>query len=355
MLQQLLLLSSIFAECVQIPSNSICAPYQGQIDTVKLTEIYGQKITIKDWEIIVRDQTQGGQQQQKIWDKYYKCPTYKGELIQYYRSFVCMTDLFVYSASCNKRKSTPLCPEVCAMYGQSVQLLLSKCPSTDRFGPKVEELVNKRRESILQASTRCEAIRASNSFDQKQQCIVGIQSDQESCGFAGNPNVAKQFCERHEKSTCCTQLAPAQRDQDSMNYVQRVVMMLQATGSTKPDGPSPMRSTLLIVGGVCAGVVLLGIGLVIFVRRRPKTVSIASPFILKHESKVIEPTNGSGMGLKCIVKYDYQPNLSDEMELRVGDVILFEVVSDDGWGDARNLTSGEVGKACTRFMEPVLN
>lgn len=52
--------------------------------------------------------------------------------------------------------------------------------------------------------------------------------------------------------------------------------------------------------------------------------------------------------------YDYVPNLPDEISLMVGDVVEFYSISDDRWGDARNLTSLEEGKACVLFMKPVL-
>ena len=346
------MIQGLLAGCEPIPQDSICAPFQGSIDTDKLSQIYGQNITISNWAGIVRDQTIGGQQQQKIWSDYYKCPSYKGELIQYYRSFVCMTDLYVYSGRCNKEKVTPVCPEVCDQYSEAVQLMLSKCPTTDRYTPAVQEMIDNRRTILSSASSNCHSIRTSAVFDQKQQCMVGILSDQTSCGFGGNQNVAKAYCEKNEKSTCCSGLVE-QRTEGSMDYVQRIVMMMGATSPFKAGQVPSMQTTLFIIGGVCAAVVLLGIGIAMYVKRRAKNVKQVE--ILSPSKEIPHVESNGGLGLKCIVKYDYQPNLSDEMELRVGDVVIFDTLSDDAWGDARNLTSGEVGKACTRFMEPIPN
>jgi hypothetical protein len=53
--------------------------------------------------------------------------------------------------------------------------------------------------------------------------------------------------------------------------------------------------------------------------------------------------------------YDYVPNLPDEIGLRVGDVMEFYDISDDRWGDAKNLSSMEEGKACLLYCRPLVS
>jgi hypothetical protein len=149
-------------------------------------------------------------------------------------------------------------------------------------------------------------------------------------------------------------------DEDSVSYDDDVnyepfQALLGATAkkvgtdvATSAGGNSGRRFPIAaIIGGAVGAVVLIAVGTVLFVRRRK------SQQVLKQVPLIDKSADSHAVKLKCIVKYAYSPNLPDEMELQVGDLVVFESLSDDGWGDARNLTSGEEGKACTRFMEPV--
>lgn len=125
-----------------------------------------------------------------------------------------------------------------------------------------------------------------------------------------------------------------------------------ATGNPSA-GTSNAGVIITIVACTSIFVVIVGFLLFIYIRRKRMFVSLKNGSLVPSvDSYSAIPGENSGQ-LRCIVKYDYTPNLSDEVELRVGDIIIFESLADDGWGDARNLTSGQIGKACTRFMEPV--
>lgn len=121
-------------------------------------------------------------------------------------------------------------------------------------------------------------------------------------------------------------------------------MVQDQADSSKPKGPNIGA----IVGWLILVLVIAGASTFLYLRMRRRRYRA---FISSDNGKA--SIDGNGTKLKCIVKYGYSPNLPDEMELEVGDIIVFETLADDGWGDARNLSSGEEGKACTRFMEPV--
>jgi hypothetical protein len=76
-----------------------------------------------------------------------------------------------------------------------------------------------------------------------------------------------------------------------------------------------------VLAGVVVAVALISFGAVFYIRHRNSRELLKQvPFIEKGE--------GSQVKLKCIVKYAYTPNLPDEMELQVGDLVVFESLSD---------------------------
>ena len=201
---QLLILSSLpqmlDARCVKLGnSSSVCAPWTGEnvfIDTRKLSKLYGIKPSknaslfgVKEWDSLVVALTSGGKKQATFWKKWSACTGYKGELLQYYRSFVCLTDIFVHSASCNTKDQelTPICPEVCENYASAVKKMMMDedvCP-TDIYEDLEEDAVKKikkRRKIALNTLQICQKIASKSTFNKKEQCVTGIKGDQESCG-----------------------------------------------------------------------------------------------------------------------------------------------------------------------------
>lgn len=53
------------------------------------------------------------------------------------------------------------------------------------------------------------------------------------------------------------------------------------------------------------------------------------------------------------VMQDYIPNLPDELDLRVGDVVLLGCVYADGWGQGHNQTTGEDGALPLGLLQPM--
>lgn len=59
-----------------------------------------------------------------------------------------------------------------------------------------------------------------------------------------------------------------------------------------------------------------------------------SVYLYSHKRKSndnIPPTAASGGGQTMEVVYAYSPNLSDELALQVGDLVLVKSIFDDGW------------------------
>jgi hypothetical protein len=272
------------------------------------------------------------------------------------------------------------------------------CP-TDFGGidPAQVEVYEKRRNAARMASDSCVQFSENPSFNPQSQCILGVEMDQKSCGtdflilgFGGNQGSSRAFCEAYPNDPCCSTVIPLQQQQvpngnsyateqktgqkkssivagavragaapaayseedndyfdDEEDPIERSTSF-EAAASKLVTVPGKSKVWLFVAAGV--GIVTL-LGILAFVYRQRSRSKVSSVSI--KEVKNIESGKADGVKLKCIVKYAYSPNLPDEMELQVGDLIVFENLSDDGWGDARNLTSGEEGKACTRFMEPV--
>ncbi|KAJ3309494.1 hypothetical protein HDV04_005986 [Boothiomyces sp. JEL0838] len=191
--------------CLQL-NNSICSPYNYKINTKTLSKVY--KINIQsqhDYESILSNTN--------LWSVYLSCPEYKDSLVQYYLSFMCMTDIFIYSKDCNnyekvgfsipisqmnyKRSDRPprLCDHVCDQYGLYTKLLLGKClPTSD---PKIAEI----RSVVENAGTQCREISQSSIFDQGS-CILGVDRDIDTCGF-GYPSAKQSFCRENPNDACC--------------------------------------------------------------------------------------------------------------------------------------------------------
>ncbi|KAJ3304864.1 hypothetical protein HDV03_002246 [Kappamyces sp. JEL0829] len=368
--------------CVSIKTTTACAPWSGRdlyINTKKLKKVYGipqdQELDAQSWEELLLKTTGGGKAQAALWSKWAACPAYKGTALQYLRTYTCLSDIFIYSASCNKEATglTPICPEVCENYGGAVKKMIQDekvCPNYyDDLDPRARKLVKKRRAYAKKAYASCQSISRLPYFNQKEQCVTGVKSDQESCGFSGNSTIATKYCKTNTKATCCSSLGTAssskvgmeegyQDDDSFMGSMRRIAMMWGATsvGSTSAPPKPFVQTTAFIVIVATAGVILLGVISWVYVRRRRMMAANAGFVSLKDGSSVplvdssFSSSSPSGQ-LRCIVKYDYAPNLSDEIELKIGDIIVFESLSDDGWGDARNITSGQSTAEGSEFAQ----
>ena len=211
------------SSCVSIKTTSVCSPWSAvpagsdkevKVDLGKLAQVYGLKkgsnFTVQQWETLLISITSGGKAQKEYWNNYTACSGYSGEQLQYFRSYACLSDLFVVSAKCNKQIThlTPVCPEVCDNFGGAVKGLLENkesCPALSKpstedeedfdlddlddkpaaasaLSAKEIEKIQKRRALALKVGQSCKKLIKKPFFNQKEQCVVGVKVDQDSCG-----------------------------------------------------------------------------------------------------------------------------------------------------------------------------
>jgi hypothetical protein len=192
--------------CVSIKSTSICNPYNYlQIDLTMLSKVYGVKLDVAMWEQIVMEITSGSETQRDAWKNWGQCLKYDGAAIQYFRSVVCLTDIFQYSAKCNDKESSELCYYICDKYELAALKIINhkeSCP--DNYGDyssNTYDIINQRRGSIKQSATTCKDI--IGHLNPKTNCLKGIESDSKSCGFAMNLKMVNEYCQSHPKEVCC--------------------------------------------------------------------------------------------------------------------------------------------------------
>ena len=116
----------------------------------ELTRIYAlsSPITADIWNTQVVRTTSGGPHQSTIWKNWSGCDGYNGELIQYSRTYVCLTDIFLFSAGCNAEQQGKLdiCDGVCDAYGDAV----GKLVDNEKICPKSEDVeIGKRRTALV--------------------------------------------------------------------------------------------------------------------------------------------------------------------------------------------------------------
>ncbi|KAI8873747.1 hypothetical protein GQ42DRAFT_152498 [Ramicandelaber brevisporus] len=66
------------------------------------------------------------------------------------------------------------------------------------------------------------------------------------------------------------------------------------------------------------------------------------------------PTSDYDGAIRCTVLYQYEPSIEDELPITPGDVVIVFQSFDDGWGQVRKESTGEMGMiplACTNFHE----
>jgi hypothetical protein len=283
-----------------------------------------------------------------------------------------MNDIFVISKHCNQTATRPLCPETCTKLGQAVNVFIrDACPPTQNLK------VQNRRDQLKQLGHVCENIpNLLNQFE--GDCIQSVDRDRTSCGFAGNQQIAKNYCKGKERSynDCCSRLVDGNDDNeqeiakdysyasdefligtDRFESFEAIVSPRTKSRSlTQPPNAIMITMTAVTVVAICVCVILAAgicISYAVRTRRRQRAARKVSQKLQVPRRYDSIKSELPSTQTKYIVKYAYVPNLPDEMELKVGDIIQFYQVSDDRWGDAYNLTSFEEGKACTLYMTPL--
>lgn len=113
--------------CQSISTSGLCSPWAAtaSVDLNALSTIYGSKLkSVEDWELALAQTSEVPQESD--WEG---CSPEIVHKVLYSTSYLCLTDLFVVSAECNKnvKKLRPLCHSACDEYAGSVDALFTHC------------------------------------------------------------------------------------------------------------------------------------------------------------------------------------------------------------------------------------
>ncbi|KAJ3022819.1 E3 ubiquitin-protein ligase sh3rf3 [Thoreauomyces humboldtii] len=394
------------SECIPIDSTSSCAPFgKGHyINSTELGLVYGLTGPVPNaayWDNLIRDVTSGGEHQAAMWKNWAQCSGYNGEPIQYYRSYTCMTDIYMFSSGCNqKAPPVPICKKACNDYGGAVASLIkdsSVCPSKiASISAAAQQEVNERRASALTGAASCLKIATQwegqdGYKSDPNSCTWGVDDDNFSCGFGGDDKTAGIYCQDFPNDACCKRrgahpatgnAAMSTDDKARLSAIysaatsstpkesvaaaglpsEGTTELATAAGTTvaAPDSTgSSSNKTAIIWGAIGAGILVLAVGIFLVVQRlRSKSRSRvdprkkndkgagAVPFLapsMKEVNGGASDGQGAPLTAKHTVVYDYAPQLIDELELRKGDLVEVWASYDDGWGKGTNVRTGNKG------------
>ncbi|TPX64055.1 hypothetical protein SpCBS45565_g06155 [Spizellomyces sp. 'palustris'] len=373
-------------ECIPIQETSACAPFgQGYfINGTELGLVYGLSGPIPDakyWDRLVRDVTSGGEHQAQMWRNWAQCTGYSGEPIQYYRTYTCMTDIFMFSAGCNKDykpPSTPICEKTCDAYGSAVSELIrdsSVCPTSfGNYGQAVYQEVSDRRSFALTGAESCKHIVQSwsgASGYKQDSCMWGVEEDHKSCGFGGDSKTADMYCKDYPQDGCCQRrgsykndhktAAAAPVENQAVKGAKPAELASQGATGGEPSAAGDENSSFvqrnkvpIIAGSVGAAMIIVGGVAVGVVRARKRGTTDgrrnriqpgggAVPFIAPASNMTEAGSHVTPLKAKYKVVYDYTPQLIDELELAKGDMVEVWASYDDGWGKGSNMRTGNKG------------
>ncbi|KAJ3034449.1 hypothetical protein HDV00_005028 [Rhizophlyctis rosea] len=399
---------SVPKECIPIDKTNSCAPWSTgyYINATELGLVYGLKGPIPDaayWDKLIHDTTSGGKMQAQMWKDWAQCTGYNGELIQYSRSYNCLTDIHWYSQGCNayaKPVNPPtFCTGVCEAYGTAVKKMIDNTKVCPKGMPnQLLSQYSERRSHAVVAAQSCDYVLQGLGGSQSQ-CTYGVGDDHTSCGFSGDQETAKAYCQQYPKAACCTRLnggsytssapssAPTSTSSNStsgsntnsttspkkaliLNSVQSLLHQNaqasaasdDATGSSSSSGGqswAQQNQAALIGGGIAVGIVVVAGVAVGVIRARRRSAAIAprradgtTPLVSSARGGMqqvgggmvgVGVVGGPGKEVKYKVIHEYAPALPDELELIPGDMVELKGSYDDGWGKGRNLRSGLEG------------
>jgi hypothetical protein len=350
--------------CQSISKTSICSPYQDMyIDTTKLSKVYGvDKMDVEMWETIVKETTSGGSNQELLWKNWAQCPNYSGEKMQYFKSYVCLTDIFHYSSKCNQNsKAVPLCSTVCTQYHEAASSLVNNeayCPIETTFSQETIDEIKRRRTSVNNLKSYCLTLSQSDMFDASLTCIQGVEKDDSSCGFSGDYKIANEYCKKNS-DPCCQKILQHEQIFDPINHVALVfgprfakAVSLSSATSEIPFKLSGAMLALIIVCAVCVLAISIKLAFVIrnFMR---KDDDVSGMKRLSKRKSVNEKTGAAPLipsssivdgkpklsqlkaGDKIAVKWDYKKQAADEIDLNVGDILEYIAPQDENWAEVK--------------------
>jgi hypothetical protein len=347
-------------KCISISSTHVCAPYQNlYIDSNILSEIYGvDELDADSWQKLVIDKTSGIESQTTSWLGL-ECPNYNGEMIQYYRSFVCLTDIFKYSKKCNNEiiKTFPaLCENVCDQYTESVSQLIN---NNYYCTPSKLPSILKRRENVMKSASECKTIL--KNFEISAGCISGVGLDVFSCGFAGKLELTAKYCKLNSIDPCCINEEKLKFSEMEPNPKSFVTLQNQSSSAIDLGMDLNGMNVIAIVSG-SIGVILFVVLMCVCLGRKSKGHAgvkravhrKVGTFPLIGEPKAISSTNGELQNGDLLrVKWAYVGQVEDEIDMNVGDSIRFLGSQDEHWAEVCNLTTKMRGIIPTAYCERV--
>lgn len=339
-----LFIPSLYAssECVALSSDSICAPLGGYINTTALSIVYGvhdKPLDVKSWESLLKQLTTKSDLSMKMWQKWADCTGYQGEPIQYYLSYLCLTDIHVFSKGCAQPQPT-LCRDVCHSYGSALEAMLSNPVACPLDHVKANTQLYQRRSSVEQALSSC------TSLTSPKSCSMGVHMDAHTCGFAGDAKVADSYCGQYPQAACC------QKKNTTVPSTLGKVAMAWGIDSATSSASEPSflsRNAGGLIAIVVSLVVIVALGgfLAYFLMKRNRNYNRRISSFGKKESDPLvagmTQVQMTPSNLKYKVVHDFKPTLPDELNLKMGDLVELEASFDDGWAKARNITSGLEG------------
>ena len=281
-------------------------------------------------------------------------------------STFCAQDVILNSIQCKNPQNTPkLCQSTCDILITSIINYISSNPSICNADLNGQTLL-----VDLQNSCYTSAETSSN-------CVVGVSTDLNQCGIIklikGFNSIKGQqnYCSSNSSDSCCSNL----------NIVSGNNSKLTTTG-------------IIAISVSCVFILFFILGCIIYYcfkkRERKKDIDAAGiltstyplpvsnelgkplfsnpqthqPSLLnQHLNKNNLPyvniitlqrpdhlqigstdsSSNNNNTQKYQVVQDYIPNLSDELDLRIGDVVMLSAMYNDGWGYGKNVTTGQEG------------
>ncbi|KAJ1563788.1 hypothetical protein HK405_000763, partial [Cladochytrium tenue] len=125
---------------------------------------------------------------------YLRCDTYNGSPIQYFQTYICLTNIYHFSSGCNadlasSSSGLAVCSSTCSAFGEAVgNLLHEKRRCVDlwskgfgHFGPSKRKVAS-RRLKLWKGSKVCATISKKLTGD-GAECHYGLGPDETSCGM----------------------------------------------------------------------------------------------------------------------------------------------------------------------------
>lgn len=291
----------------------------------------------------------------------YNCPNWDGSGLRYPMSFICGLIIDVSSARFNCNEGAPqrqLCRSTASLTVSSFTAIFQN----QRFCPAQGA-------RTLPSDYQTFATNRLTNDNPGQNCILGIDAEVTSCGFA-TLTEGRQYCSNPtnaQRDPCCAQLGRSAGNpppvsnatnsttpttpvnsttpESSLSNVTESITptsTAEASNSSSSSGPSQVLLYSSIGGGIA---VLVGVGAIIYFLARRNSSETSSSTKFKGAGGAGAAMGDDGIPVSETVKvlYEYTPNLFDEIQLHVGDTVLVKHKFDDGWAFGFNMTTKQEG------------